>query len=72
MDEGDEGEEEEEEGGGGRRRMKRKRRKSKTRRRTSAREGVLGRGRGDLVLLMAKQQKGVSTYTSIRCCTWRS
>ena len=34
--------------------------------------GVLGRGRGDLILLMAKQRKGVSTYTNIRCCTWRS
>ena len=56
----------------GRRRRKNERRKNKRRKRTSAREGVFGRGRGDLTLLMAKQRKGVSTYTNIRCCTWRS
>ena len=70
----EEEEEEEEEGGGegGGRRRKRKRRKSKRRKRTIAREGVLGRGKGDLIFLMAKKRKGVSTYTSIRCCMWRS
>ena len=69
VDEGEEGEEEEEEAGGGarrrRRRKKRKRRKSKRRRRTSARESVFGRGRGSLILLMAKQRRRVSVLTRI-------
>ena len=69
MDEGEEGEEEEDGGRGGGGRTMIRERKNKRRRRTSAREGVLGRGKGDLILLMAKQRKGVSTHTNIRCCT---
>ena len=79
MDEEEEGEEEEEkeEGGGGGDEEEEEQEEEEREEKEESKEYISSRGRprrerGDLIFLMAKKRKGVSTCTNFWCCTWRS